>query len=598
MALLVQKFGGTSVGSLERLKAVAQRVCNTRRGGDDVVVVVSAMGKTTDELTRLARSISRHPPQRELDMLLASGEQVSIALLSMALQELGAAAVSMTGQQVGIVTEAAHGRARILNIRTERVRAHLAEGAVVVVAGFQGTATSANGSLEITTLGRGGSDTSAVALAAALGAERCEIYTDVEGVLTTDPRIVPRAQLLERISCDEMLELASLGAAVLHPRAVEIARNYGLPLVVRSSWSDHPGTCLTSRRRQRVAGGALELGKPVDALELVRHQGLIALSHVPDRPGVAAQLSEALSETGINVDLIVQSLHEGASNDMAFTLERRDLARAQGVVSALRGHLGGPQPFTAAAYPELAKLSLVGAGITGRPDVAASMFATLGQAGISLRMIATSEVKVSCVIEDSDAAQALDLLRERFVLTPSQVHLEAIPCEDSTPAVRGVALDCGQAQASVHGVPDWPGAAAAVCRTLSDDNISLDTIVQSECTRKTPLGAARDLAFTLPRQDLEQARQALAPLLQQWPGATLILGGPIARVSAVGAGMPCTAGTAGRMFRALADADINIAMIATSEIRISCVVAQEDGEAALRAVHHSFGLEAEESLPL
>ena len=598
MALLVQKFGGSSVGSLERLKAVAERVRKTRHAGDDVVVVVSAMGKTTDELTRLACSISRHPPQRELDMLLASGEQVSIALLSMALQELGAAAVSMTGQQVGIVTEAAHGRARILNIRTERVRAHLAEGAVVVVAGFQGTATSANGSLEITTLGRGGSDTSAVALAAALGAERCEIYTDVEGVLTTDPRIVPRAQLLERISCDEMLELASLGAAVLHPRAVEIARNYGLPLVVRSSWSDHPGTCLTSRRRQRVAGGALELGKPVDALELVRHQGLIALSHVPDRPGVAAQLSEALSETGINVDLIVQSLHEGASNDMAFTLERRDLARAQGVVSALRGHLGGPQPFTAAAYPELAKLSLVGAGITGRPDVAASMFATLGQAGISLRMIATSEVKVSCVIEDSNAAQALDLLRERFALTPSQVHLEAIPCEDSTPAVRGVALDCGQAQASVHGVPDWPGAAAAVCRTLSDDNISLDTIVQSECTRKTPLGAARDLAFTLPRQDLEQARQALAPLLQQWPGATLILGGPIARVSAVGAGMPCTAGTAGRMFRALADADINIAMIATSEIRISCVVAQEDGEAALRAVHHSFGLEAEESLPL
>ena len=260
-------------------------------------------------------------------MLLASGEQVSIALLSMALQDLGVAAVSMTGQQVGIVTEAAHGRARILNIHTERVRACLAEGAVVVVAGFQGTATSANGNLEITTLGRGGSDTSAVALAAALEAERCEIYTDVEGVLTTDPRIVPSAQLLENISCDEMLELASLGAAVLHPRAVEIARNYGLPLVVRSSWSDHPGTCLTSNRRQRVAGAALELGKPVDALELVRHQGLIALSHVPDRPGVAAQLCEALSEAGINIDLVVQSLHEGASNDMAFTLEREELER-------------------------------------------------------------------------------------------------------------------------------------------------------------------------------------------------------------------------------------------------------------------------------
>ena len=591
MALLVQKFGGSSVGSLERLKAVAQRVCTTRRAGDEVVVVVSAMGKTTDELTGLARSVSRRPPQRELDMLLASGEQVSIALLSMALQELGVAAVSMTGQQVGIVTEAAHGRARILNIRTERVRACLAEGAVVVVAGFQGTATSANGCLEITTLGRGGSDTSAVAMAAALGAQRCEIYTDVEGVLTTDPRIVPSARLLESVSCDEMLELASLGAAVLHPRAVEIARNYGLPLVVRSSWSEHPGTCLTSNRRQRVAGAALELGKPVDALELVRHQGLVALSHVPDRPGVAARLCEALSEAGINVDLIVQSLHEGASNDIAFTLERKDLERAQAVVNALSGRLGGPQPFTTTAYPEMAKLSLVGAGITGRPEVAAGMFATLGQAGISLRMIATSEVKVSCVIEDGNATQALNLLRERFELTPSQVHLEAIPCEESAPAVRGVALDCGQAQASFHGVPDWPGAAAAVCRALSDDNISLDTIVQSERTRQTPLGAARDLAFTLPRQDLEQARQALEPLLQQWPGAKLVPGGPIARVSAVGAGMPCTAGTAGRMFRALADGGINIAMIATSEIRISCVVAQADGEAALRAVHHSFGLE-------
>ncbi len=590
MALLVQKFGGSSVSSPERLKAVAQRVRSTRQAGHDVVVVVSAMGATTDELTQLAYSISPHPPQRELDMLLASGEQVSIALLSMALQELGVAAVSMTGQQVGIVTEATHGRARILNICTNRVRTCLGKGAVVVVAGFQGTTNGANGSLEITTLGRGGSDTSAVALAAALAADCCEIYTDVEGVLTTDPRIVPRAQLLETISCDEMLELASLGAAVLHPRAVEIARNYGLPLVVRSSWNDHPGTRLTSYRRQRVAGEALELGKPVDALELVPNQGLIALSHVPDRPGVAAHLSEALSGAGINVDLIVQSLHEGASNDIAFTLERNHLAQAQTVVSALTGHLGGPEPFTAVAYPGLAKLSLVGAGITGRPGVVASMFATLGQAGISLRMIATSEVKVSCVIEDSHATQALNLLREQFELTPSQVHMEAIPCEDRAPAVRGVALDCGQAQASVQGVPDWPGAAAAVCRALSDDNISLDTIVQSERTRQTPLGRARDLAFTLPRQDLEQAHHALAPLLQQWPGAALILGGPIARVSAVGAGMPCTAGTAGRMFRALADSGINIAMIATSEIRISCVVAQEDGEAALRAVHHSFGL--------
>ena len=592
MALLVQKFGGSSVGSVTRIKAVAERVRRCHNNGHELVVVVSAMGKTTDELTRLACSISPRPPRRELDMLLASGEQVSIALLSMALQELGVPSVSMTGHQVGIVTEGAHGRARILEIRTDRIRSYLNDGAVVVVAGFQGTTCSANGSLEITTLGRGGSDTSAVALGAALAADCCEIYTDVEGVLTTDPRKVPGAQLMESVSCDEMLELASLGAAVLHPRAVEVARNYGLPMVVRSSWSDHPGTRLTSQRPRRTASTALELGKAVDALELVRHQGLVALSHVPDRPGVAAQLCEALSMAGVNVDLIVQSLHEGDSNDIAFTLEQQDLEPAQQVVSQLVGILGGDQPFTFEVCPELAKLSIVGAGIVGRPGFAAGMFETLGKAGISLRMIATSEVKVSCVIDDAGADRALNLLCGHFELGPSQVHRAALPGDKQAPAVRGVALDCGQAQASVLGVPDRPGAAAAVCRALSKAGISLDTIVQSERTRQTPSGKARDLAFTLSRDDLPLARTTLAPLLQQWPGAVLLQGGAIARVSAVGAGMPCTAGTAGRMFRALADAGINITMIATSEIRTSCVIAQHQGEAALQAVHSRFHLDA------
>ena len=591
MALLVQKFGGTSVGSVDRIKAMAERVRHSRGSGHELVVVVSAMGKTTDELTRLAYTVSPEPPRRELDMLLASGEQVSIALLSMALQELGVPSVSMTGHQVGIVTEGAHGRARILEIRTDRIRSYLAEGAVVVVAGFQGTTSSANGSLEITTLGRGGSDTSAVALAAALAADCCEIYTDVEGVLTTDPRKVPDAQLMASISCDEMLELASLGAAVLHPRAVEVARNYGLPMVVRSSWSDHPGTRITSQRPRRTAGTALELGKAVDALELVRHQGLVSLSHVPDQPGVAAQLCEALSAAGVNVDLIVQSLHEGESNDIAFTLALDDLPQAKQVVSGLVGILGGRQPFRVEAYPELAKLSIVGAGIVGRPGFAAGMFETLGKAGISLRMIATSEVKVSCVVDDAVAGRALSLLSEHFELGASQVHCTALPGDEQAPAVRGVALDCGQVQASVLGVPDRPGAAAEVCRALSNAGIGLDTIVQSERTRQTALGTARDLAFTLPRADLTQACGALAAVLRQWPGAELLQGGAIARVSAVGAGMPCTAGTAGRMFRALADAGINITMIATSEIRTSCVVAQDQGEAALQAVHRRFRLE-------
>jgi len=299
MALLVQKFGGTSVADVERIQAVAKRIAASKEDGNDLVIVVSAMGHTTDELTGLAQAISTNPPQREMDMLLATGEQVSIALLSMALHAQGIPAVSMTGPQVGILTESAHGRARILEIKTERVRRLLDDGNVVVVAGFQGTSNGLSGVPEITTLGRGGSDTSAVALAAAIGADACEIYTDVPGVLTTDPRKVADAQLMETVTCDEMLELASLGAAVLHPRAVEIARNYGVPLVVRSSWSNAPGTLLTSdSTSHRGSGEGLELGKPVDGAELETDQAVLALSHVPDRPGVAAQLFEALSSAG------------------------------------------------------------------------------------------------------------------------------------------------------------------------------------------------------------------------------------------------------------------------------------------------------------
>ncbi|MDP7328187.1 MAG: aspartate kinase, partial [Prochlorococcaceae cyanobacterium ETNP7_MAG_30] len=269
MALLVQKFGGTSVGNVERIQAVAKRIAASKDQGHDLVIVLSAMGQTTNELTDLAKVISSNPPQREMDMLLATGEQVSIALLSIALHELGVAALSMTGAQVGIVTESTHGRARILEVRTESMQSRLSDGEVVVVAGFQGTSLSSGGTAEITTLGRGGSDTSAVAIAAALGADVCEIYTDVPGVLTSDPRKVNNAQLMKEVSCDEMLELASLGASVLHPRAVEIARNYGVKLIVRSSWSDETGTTLTSKSGRPIGREGLELARPVDGVELV-----------------------------------------------------------------------------------------------------------------------------------------------------------------------------------------------------------------------------------------------------------------------------------------------------------------------------------------
>ena len=278
--LIVQKYGGTSVGSIERILAVAKRVIQTKQQGHEVVVVVSAMGKTTDGLVKLANEISNNPQRREMDMLLSTGEQVTIALLSMSLESLGQPSISLTGGQAGILTEAEHSRARILEIDTQRLRKHLDENRVVVVAGFQGISNQS----EITTLGRGGSDTSAVALAAALNAHLCEIYTDVEGILTTDPRLVPQAQLLTDITSDEMLELASLGAKVLHPRAVEIARNYGIPLVVRSSWTDHPGTKVISGPASARSLIGLEITRAVDAVELDTDQSKVALLHVPDRP--------------------------------------------------------------------------------------------------------------------------------------------------------------------------------------------------------------------------------------------------------------------------------------------------------------------------
>lgn len=588
MALLVQKYGGTSVGSVERIQAVAERVTATRLQGHEVVVVVSAMGKTTDELTALAQALHPEPPQREMDMLLATGEQVSIALLSMALQVKGVTATSMTGPQVGIVTESTHGRARILEIRTERIQRRLEEGHVVVVAGFQGTSTGSSGTPEITTLGRGGSDTSAVALAAALGAEACEIYTDVPGVLTTDPRKVPEARLMAEVSCDEMLELASLGASVLHPRAVEIARNYGVPLIVRSSWSDKPGTRLLSKPSRRIGSEGLELGKPVDQAELLEKQAVVALAHVSDEPGVAANLFEGLSDAGVNVDLIVQATHDGNSNDIAFTLAEAELPAAE---AFCREHLGSGGQLQVESG--LAKLSIGGAGIMGRPGVAALLFDGLSKVGISLRMIATSEVKVSCMIQGEQASKALRTAAQAFELSDHQVEHNPAAGGDGEPEVRGVALDRDQAQLTVTSLPDRPGSAAALCRALADGGISLDTIVQSERQRQSDLGLTRDIAFTLPRDDLNKASEALRLLLRQWPGAELIEGQAIVRVSAVGAGMPSTPGSAAKMFRALADAGINIEMIATSEIRITCVVAEADGDQALKAVHQAFELDVE-----
>jgi len=588
MALLVQKFGGTSLGSIERIKAVAQRIKSSKEKGDDLVVVVSAMGHQTDELTRLASEITVDPPHREMDMLLSTGEQVSISLLTMALNELGVPAISLTGTQAGIITESAHGRARILEIRTERIKNLLVQGKTIVIAGFQGTTLGIGGIAEITTLGRGGSDTSAVALAASLQAEKCEIYTDVPGVLTTDPRIVKNAKLMKSISCDEMLELASLGAAVLHPRAVEIARNFGVTLVVKSSWDNLDGTTLTSNKKPDISQGGIEHRSPVDGLELLENQAVVALSNIPDRPGIAAELFESLSEGGVNVDLIIQATHQIDSNDITFTVAENELHNALTQCEKLINTIGGDISF----QKDLTKLSIYGAGIMGRPGIASSLFQTLSDSGINIRLIATSEVKVSCVIDEELGKKALRNVGEVFKLTDKQITLNPTIENNNEPEVRGIALDKDQIQISVKNVPDKPGTASTICSTLAEKNISLDTIVQSERKHEDK---TKDISFTLKKNDRSDAKYALKELIGNWKGSKLEEGESIARISAVGSGMPFTKGTAGKIFRALANQKINIEMIATSEIRTTCIISEKYGEKALNEIHSCFKLGKNES---
>ena len=590
MALIVQKYGGTSVGTAERIQAVAQRVSKTVRDGNTVVVVVSAMGKTTDDLVNLAHEISSHPSRREMDMLLSTGEQISIALLSMALQEIGQPAISLTGAQVGIVTEAEHSRARILEIKPDRINQYLEQGMVVVVAGFQGVSSLEN--WDITTLGRGGSDTSAVALAAALQADYCEIYTDVPGILTTDPRLVPEAQLMAEITCDEMLELASLGAKVLHPRAVEIARNFGVPLVVRSSWSDEPGTKVVpppSRPRSLVG---LEITKAVDAVEYDPDQAKVSLLRVPDCPGIAAKLFGEIAHQGIDVDLIIQSIHEGNSNDIAFTVVKKVLGKAEAVAEAispaLRSHPSQTQEAEVLVEKRVAKVAIAGAGMIGRPGIAAKMFKTLADVGVNIEMIATSEVKVSCVIDEAEADRAIGALSQALGI--SLAVNTTIKGTANLPPVRGVAIDQNQAQIAIRHVPDKPGMAAKIFMKLAEHNISVDMIIQSQRCRIINQQPTRDIAFIIAQADIHTTQAVLEKLAQQIGSQEVVVNPDIAKVSIVGAGMAGQPGVAAKFFDALAKEGINIEMIATSEIKISCVVPKSEGVRAVKVVHDAFGL--------
>ena len=585
MALLIKKFGGTSVEDITKIKAIAQSIIQSKEAGNDIVVVVSAMGHSTDHLNKLAESISKNPNSRELDMLLSTGEQVTMALLSMSLNEYGIPAISLTGSQVGIVTESIHGKARILDIKTERIQNYINQGYVVVVAGFQGSTLSHTGSMEITTLGRGGSDTSAVALSTALGAETCEIYTDVPGVLTTDPRIVPNAKLLDTISCEEMLELASVGASVLHPRAVEIARNYGIKLYVKSSQTLSNGTLLHSKIKPlALKRGGLELTKTVNSLEVLEKQTVFSISKLPDRPGIAAQIFETLSEANINVDLIIQATHDGKSNDIAFTVNDFELTKTIDQCKLITNQLGGEYDFK----KNMTKLSIQGAGIMGRPSVSADLFDTLSQANINVRLIATSEIKVSCVIDIDNIPKAIRFVSEKFKLSDKQIFINPVIEREDQPEVRGIALDKNQVQVSIRNLPDKPGVAASICLALAENNLIFDTIVQSE--RLTSL-KTKDISFTMSKQDRERANTIFHSLTKKLAGSFIEDGPAIAKVSTVGAGMAFKVGTAGKIFRALANKNINIEMIATSEIRTSCIVLEKDCDQAVNAIHSYFQLD-------
>lgn len=402
MGLVVQKFGGTSVGSAERIKKVAERVARTRAEGHQVVVTVSAMGKTTDQLVTLAEEISDDPPQREMDVLLTTGEQVSIALLSMALLESGVQAHPMTGWQAGIHTTDAHGTARIERIETDKIRKSLDRGEIVIVAGFQGISSGG----EITTLGRGGSDTTAVALAAALNADRCEIFTDVTGVFTADPRVVPKAGKLAEISFEEMLELANLGAGVLHPRSVECAMTHRVPLVVRSSFVDEEGTWVKEADRMEeelnVRGVAHDLN-----VARVKVLGL------PNRTKALTLLFQKLADAQINVDMIVTSEHDDERIDVAFSVHEKEWELAGKVIDGHREELGYLKILSETG---LAKVSAVGAGMVTHPGVAAKMFTSMSDAGIRIKMVSTSEIKISCVIPKEQAGKAVRELHSVFGL--------------------------------------------------------------------------------------------------------------------------------------------------------------------------------------
>ena len=596
MLLVVQKFGGTSVADAEKIKAAAARAVKAKRLGHQVVMVVSARGKKTDELVNLAAEITDRPPAREMDMLLSTGEQESVALMAMAVQTLGAEAISFTGGQIGIITDSTHTKARIRSISTERMRNALKAGKIVIAAGFQGT----DEDLNITTLGRGGSDTTAVALAAVLQADVCEIYTDVEGVFTTDPRLVETAQKINRISYDEMLELASLGAGVMHSRSIEFADKFRVPIRVRPSFSDAEGTLIAPEPADHLP--------VVTGVAFVRDEARVSLSKLPDRPGVMQVVLEKMSERKIPVDMIIQDVGEGGLAEVSFTVPQADLAETLTAAESAIETLGAGKVLHGT---NLSKVSVVGAGMRRHTGVAAQMFQALSDAEVNIGMITTSEIKISVLVSRDQCDQAVHAVHSGFGL--HKEHAPSPPLGQPHAAVTGTAtftneewendviakltsmedivvsdvhLDRGQSRVTISNIPDTPGIASELFSANAKADVMVDMIVQNI----SHSGLAH-LSFTVPSDQLQTSLEVTREAAAQWPTAELKFQEQIAKLTVTGIGLRSHTGVGEKMFSALAAAGINVQMINTSEVRISTVIDVENGEAAHRAVLAAFGLE-------
>ena len=584
MGIIVQKFGGTSIADSEKILSAARKAIATQQQGNQVVMVVSAMGKNTDMLVDLARQINPRPPAREMDMLLSTGEQVSVALMAMAIHSLGAQAISLTGAQIGIRTDSSHTRARIQSIPTDRMRQLLDEDKIVIAAGFQGIDENFN----ITTLGRGGSDLTAVALAAVLKADACEIYTDVDGVYTTDPRILSAARKVSQISYDEMLELASLGAGVLHSRSVEFAKRYSVPIHVRHSFSDKPGSLVVAESEspsQSVGGAAV-----------TKNESLVSIKEIPDQPGTSLTIFEKIADENITVDMIVQNIGLDGKANISFTVLDDDLPVTQDAVRKALDQLGSGQ---LECRQDVSKVSVVGLGMAQQTGVADHMFRTLAAAGINIQMITTSEIKISVLVERERAEEALRLVHDAFTLqtAPVDSQLKEIggPTESDVGEVASdlvgmeglrvddVLLDESQGRITISQIPDQPGVAAHVFENIAAENIFVDMIVQSDGN-----DGLASLSFTVPRNQLDAAFSVAESLIKDMAGAEANCCVEVAKLSITGIGMRSHTGVAIRSFQSLATEGINVEMVNTSEVRINLVIDGNSGRQGLEALGEAF----------